>query len=140
MGYMSRFPTSNEPERPDPIGDALARRWPPEQETKPEPPREKREPALAYRVIHQSRCEACDGSGMVQHPIWVEFWEPWRDLSLPCPIPENFYDDRARELGYPNSAAMPEEEIECSACQGSGYVRREVPLVVALEALGVLRP
>ena len=91
------------------------------------------ENALAYRVIHQICCPDCKGAGVVTHPIWVEFFEPY-----PLPeLPED-YDARALELGYNACADMPPEEMTCPKCEGLGYVRREVPLAVALMELGLL--
>ena len=112
------------------------------------------DPRLAYRVIHQSKCAACAGSGMVQHPAWTEFWEPWRDAEGKVNPPNTadkheLYEARAVELGYSSQGilntttwktameAMPPEEIDCGECDGTGYIRREVPLVEALKELGV---
>jgi len=91
------------------------------------------ENALAYRVIYQIRCPACKGEGVVGHPIWNEFWE-----TDPRPQFEDDYQARARELGYASLEDMPQEEITCNECEGLGYVRREVPLAVALKELGLL--
>jgi DnaJ-class molecular chaperone len=90
------------------------------------------EKVLGYRVEHQSQCRACEGSGVVQHPLWKEFY----DMDPP-PEPQD-YEARAQEMGYAGVKDMPEEEMTCPDCQGLGYVRREARLVDALKELGLL--
>lgn len=89
-----------------------------------------------YWVIQEQPCTACTGTGVVQAAIWQQYWEE-NQRSLPTPE-----DDYAwfREQGYSvyQVADLPPEEEPCSECAGTGKLRREVSLALALQDLGML--
>lgn len=79
------------------------------------------------------KCEGCpDSSGVVQHPLWVEYWE-WMDSRGSS---RRSLDEEARwweDHGHPQ--LPPPEEVACKLCEGSGYVEAWEPLDVLLAEL-----
>lgn len=82
-----------------------------------------------YYVLSVEECSECDGTGVVYHPLWAHLrllpdFDAWTQSDV-----EAWF----RERGY---AYPPDEEITCSECDGKGGIERDVPLLVALKALG----
>ena len=90
--------------------------------------------AVEFRVIAIEDCQPCNGVGIVLHPLWARYWK-----SHPQGLPTHD-DDLAwfRDNGHISSyTKIPPEEIPCADCEGTGAIRREVPLLEALQQLDI---
>ena len=87
-----------------------------------------------YLLIEEFTCQECHGSGWVQHPLWARYWEANPGGGLTVEEDQTWF----REQGeYTPPHLIPEEE-PCVECEGAGKIRREVDLVTALVAIGLL--
>lgn len=81
-----------------------------------------------YYVLKRMCCDICYGSGIIQHPEWTAFWRA-RAYDTDMPMEE----DLASWFGD----KLPPEKIECSECDGKGFVEFQVTLESALKDLGI---
>lgn len=79
-------------------------------------------------------CEKCQGTGMVQHPAWAEYWREHSSESEPT-----LEDDRKwfEAHGWNDGMTtktdgLPDEEIVCGECEGAGEIESEVDLEAAM--------
>ena len=84
-----------------------------------------------YYVEAEEICQWCGGTGVIQHPAWALYWEENHGKSLPTPEDDERW---FREWGWDE---IPNEEIQCSNCDGAGVVRHRVSLAEALKDLEV---
>lgn len=86
-----------------------------------------------FLVIQENVCERCSGDKVVEHPLWEEFWKEFenRGFYLPQREVEEFFREK---LGW-NEDDLPSEEVNCPECGGSGVVRSEVDLAIALSQI-----
>lgn len=66
---------------------------------------------IKFQIRARRECQKCHGSGIIDHPLWSEFYAFVRTN------PEAWWIDR----GYAPTQ-LPPEEIECDECDGTGYV------------------
>ena len=89
-----------------------------------------------YVVTERKICAECVGSGEVASPFWTAIAaENYERTS--AGMPDLSYQevlDRAHAQGLPDTGPAI---ITCPHCGGAGWITREVPLSVALRALGV---
>lgn len=77
-----------------------------------------------YFVIRRCMCNDCMGTGFVEHPLWVMY------RKSECGVgPYEWFGD----MGY---STLPEEEVKCKNCGGSGEVEEYVNLYDALREIG----
>lgn len=109
-----------------------------------------------YLVIREATCPTCVGNKFWINPLWLEANEAW-DRAAEAVLEQeggDSDDERRtaylksvdagaeaiaaywREQGYYKPRQLPPEEVRCGDCDGSGVVRDEVELAVALKALG----
>lgn len=97
------------------------------------------ERTIQYFVIAVETCRECNGAGMIQHPAWREYWKQFP----PSPGDGNGRTveqdvEWFRERGYRCFGdCLPNEELPCVDCDGTGKVRREVPLAEAVANLEI---
>ncbi len=90
-----------------------------------------------YYVTREDECTKCKGSGIIQAPIWKEFWH-WFYLNDDNNNPTKkqvieWWENR----GYIKSDEdpYPEEKIDCPDCKGNGTIDSQVELGSALSDL-----
>lgn len=86
-----------------------------------------------YWIIERSSCEECQGEKVIQNPHWAAFWEKYPLGHWP-----EIEEERQfwAECGYYNGP--PPEEHICDCCQGKGFTEKDVPLLHALIAFGLV--
>lgn len=73
-------------------------------------------------LLTRSDCIACAGSGLVQHPLWAEFWASHQEASgLTADDAKAWFREQGQD-------SPPPEEITCKPCAGRGYHRGTVSL------------
>jgi hypothetical protein len=94
-------------------------------------------------------CKDCDGKGIVQNPVWTEFFEqPGSDTMTNEEI-EQWFEDRnlmswAKPYMGQRVRIFPDEEIPCIECEGAKKIVRWVPVASIMpgqqtaDGLGVL--
>lgn len=80
-----------------------------------------------YIVKKQEPCPECHGTGMVQHGAWAAFWTDGTNSRL---LPDEEIEKWFHDNGY---TEVPDEEIPCYECAGTGLKETEVPLDEALK-------
>lgn len=105
-----------------------------------------------FTVKCTETCQACNGSGLLPEPDWVEFDAFLHSLRKEVDADSGTaFDEQTaerqfefwREHGYQVSdwnsfaTALPPETIECDSCFGEGIIVNDVSLVDALAELGV---
>lgn len=90
-----------------------------------------------YVVIERKICAECVGSGEVASPFWsaIAAENQERAAAGMSNVPHEEVFARARAQGLPDD--LGPAVIPCPHCGGAGWITREVPLSVALRALGV---
>jgi excinuclease UvrABC ATPase subunit len=76
---------------------------------------ESREQVTVSAVLEEA-CRTCEATGMVYSPAWAS-WNERMDAAKS--------EDQRRELEYEMESLGP-EEIQCDACDGSGYQPTQV--------------
>lgn len=68
---------------------------------------------LVLKIIE---CIKCDGKGKLKHPEWMEFYNKYKQLSLPQQIKKAkaFW----KKKGKTTQKSWPEQEIICDHCNG----------------------
>jgi DnaJ-class molecular chaperone len=74
-----------------------------------------------YLVIKVDKCRKCNGSGVIEHPAWHQFW---CEMHSPF-VTEDVVQDWFHDNGWKD---VPPEEVTCPACHGTGEYRCEVPI------------
>ncbi len=81
-----------------------------------------------YLITKRTICPTCKGEKFVQHPAWAWYFENAKSRTVE--------EDLAwfRNHGYDdvNYYELPSEEIECSDCNGAGYIENQVDLRAVL--------
>jgi hypothetical protein len=81
-------------------------------------------------------CEACQGTGRMQHPAWKAYWEAHpQGLGSPDELRDWFEKSGWNDGLYEPADVIPGEEIPCFECEGNGTLETEVDLSVALADL-----
>ena len=94
--------------------------------------------SMSFYVTKIQQCKRCNGSGLIRHPEWEDYWMEYREY-----FPHGTTNGLAivdfdsaywRRQGY-HPCDVPSEQISCPDCEGMGTIRTEVPLEEALMAL-----
>lgn len=87
-----------------------------------------------YLVTKEETCWKCMGAGVVQHPMWAQYWAHFcvqgtRNTSE---------QDRAwfQEQGWDED--LPGEEETCPECEGAKKIVSQIPLAEALKEIGTM--
>ena len=83
---------------------------------------------IKFMIKQVSPCPDCRGQKVVQHPAWADFWKTHNILLSSEQLDAWF----GFNYGY---ASAPDEEIECSECEGQGEIETEIDLREALAAI-----
>lgn len=81
-----------------------------------------------YYIGAEHPCPECQGTGVVQHPAWSDYWAEHHGQSLPTA------EDDLRWFSDHGWDDIPPEETRCDECAGAGILRQRVPLT---EVFGV---
>jgi len=96
---------------------------------------------MPFYVERVESCEVCDEAGWVQHPAWALYWDQNPNGVLKYRGLRGVEADMQwfRDQGYAVYCEddLPPEEVECSECNGTGFVSVEYDLRDALRELGV---
>ena len=71
-------------------------------------------------------CPECNGTGVVQHWLYDEFYKAWANADQRHPINDALIEFFA-DHGYGRDEIPPEEE-DCYACWGTGEIRKTIEL------------
>ncbi len=88
-----------------------------------------------YLVVVEEPCPRCGGTGVITNPMFEDLWDRYESARRTGAAEGISLEEWAEANGY----TIPDEEIECLECEGSGKIRREVLLLEALKELGVYR-
>jgi len=89
-----------------------------------------------YLVVEEEECSSCEGTGLITHWQWAQYWEENPDgLSGEAFI--TWWGKHVRMNDY-GTLDIPDENETCGNCLGSGLAREEVDLAEALAALGMV--
>ena len=78
-------------------------------------------------------CPHCKGVGIVQNPVWAEFWEQPNAKGMTNEETEQWFEDRGL-MGWSDfimgqrCRLFPDEEIPCYECEGTKVLYRWVPV------------
>jgi len=85
------------------------------------------------QILTKSKCQECDGHGVVSSHIWNEFFEieskserAWEQKEV---------DEWFRQRGY---AKLPPEEPTCHECEGSGEIQKWMDIQKVLELANII--
>lgn len=91
---------------------------------------------IGYFVTKREKCAECNGTGMVMHPMWKEFF---RENPKPLSTEDEAtwwtkrgYDIERRQASH-FYQGLPPEEIDCRVCSGSGVLETPVELLQAIK-------
>jgi hypothetical protein len=70
------------------------------------------------------KCAACHGNGMIQNPMWTEFWTATYSLQAERDNPYPWFEER----GWIFKGALPPKELTCSECDGNGVLHMAISL------------
>ncbi|GAA5334062.1 hypothetical protein [Thermus hydrothermalis] len=79
-------------------------------------------------------CEECGGTGVVEHPLWKQYWDEWRALGKP----KSWLEQGHIDTWFSERGEIPpeKEEIDCPLCEGTGKREAWLPVAQVLEELG----
>jgi hypothetical protein len=69
-------------------------------------------------ILVREKCSECKGEGIVQHPVWAEFWREHANQSPTIEETEHWFRDRGHILHRRGHECLPEEEISCTCDDG----------------------
>lgn len=82
---------------------------------------------MSLEVLTRSKCEKCKGTGIVHHPAWAQFWREnpnWTGTD--GHLISWFFN-----AGWcaDDHSPIPNEEIPCDDCDGTGWQQKWISLV-----------
>jgi len=81
------------------------------------------------KVFVQSVCDRCDGNGVVQSLIWKDFFNHFGSKVVETHIARKWFYDKGYDPDF------EPEEINCSTCDGKGYINEWIDIKELQEAL-----
>lgn len=87
-----------------------------------------------FYITKESTCPKCEGSRVIDDPIWAAYWQAVEDGSAGKAyehILEFFAEYGCDVYGEP----LPPEEMACPDCDGRGVVTEKVELSEALRVM-----
>ena len=87
---------------------------------------------IGFYVIQRQPCPECDATGEIEDSIWSEYWA-WLYRLGEVPRPEQSREWWSKQ-GYD---APPPLQTVCIDCGGLGQLECQIPLVEALQAIGI---
>lgn len=85
-----------------------------------------------YLITKRTICPTCKGEKFVQHPAWAWYW---RENAKSRTVEEDlaWFRNHGYDVNY--YSELPSEEIECSDCDGAGYIENQVDLRAVLREI-----
>lgn len=89
-----------------------------------------------YVVIERGRCQECNGTGGERSKFWGAVADEQERRRI-AGEPEMSLDEMCNLASAMGCTLAEPAIITCPVCHGAGWITREVPLALALKALGV---
>lgn len=89
-----------------------------------------------YLIKKVEFCERCKGTGRVQHPAWIEYWQEnanKQPMDTDAQI-QWFRDHSWSDDLYMCTNGLPDEEIPCVACE-DGLITSECDILETVPTL-----